>query len=188
MSIDAATLHRRAAAEFGKRVHAVTGEQWQLPTPCGGWDVRALVAHLVDEQLWTAPLLEGMTIDAVAPSIPPDPLGDDPAGAWDRSARDAVEGVEHTDPAAIVHLSFGDFPAEFYVMQLFADLLVHAWDLARATGQDERLDPDLVNALATWFDAQEDAYRAAGVIADRVAVPDAADPQTTLLARFGRTA
>lgn len=188
MSVDAATLHRRAAAEFGQRVHGIAGGQWHLPTPCAGWDVRALVAHVVDEQLWTAPLLEGGTIAEVAASIPSDPLGDDPTGAWDRGVHDAVEGVEHTDPAAIVHLSFGDFPAEFYVMQLFADLVVHSWDLARATGQDERVDSELVEALAGWFDDQEDAYRAAGVIGERVPVPDTADAQARLLARFGREA
>jgi len=183
---DPATLHRRAAAAFGERVHGIREDQWGLPTPCEGWDVRALVAHLVDEQLWTAPLLEGRTIEEVAPGIPSDPLGDDPVGAWDRAVRDAREGVDHTDPGAIAHLSFGDVPAEEYVMQLFADLVVHAWDLARATGQDERLDPELVEDLATWFDGNEDAYRGAGVIGERVEVAPGADAQTKLLARFGR--
>lgn len=186
MSTDAATLHRRAASDFGSRVHGIGVGHWDRPTPCPDWNVRALVAHVVDEQLWTAPLLEGRTIDEVAPEIPSDPLGDDPIGAWDRGAHDAVEAVTRTDLAAIVHLSFGDFPAELYVMQLFADLLVHSWDLARATAQDEQLDPMLIDALAVWFDGQEDAYRAAGVIADRAAVAESADAQAKLLARFGR--
>ncbi len=87
-----------------------------------------------------------------------------------------------------VHLSFGDFPGSEYAMQLFADLLVHGWDLARATGQDETLDPELVAACAGWFAELAPAYREAGAIASRPPVPADADPQTLLLAEFGRSA
>ena len=50
----------------------------------------------------------------------------------------------------IVHLSFGDFPGREYTLQLFADHLIHAWDLARAIGAEERLDAGLVGACASW--------------------------------------
>jgi hypothetical protein len=79
--------------------------------------------------------------------------------------------------------SFGDVPAEEYLWQLTADALIHAWDLARATGQDESLPPELVEACARWFDGTEDAYRAAGVIGPAV---DGADPAAAQLGRFGR--
>jgi uncharacterized protein (TIGR03086 family) len=88
----------------------------------------------------------------------------------------------------IVHLSFGDFPGREYTLQLFADHLIHAWDLARAIGAEERLDTGLVASCATWFEAVEDTYRSAGAIAARPPVPDDADAQTVLLARFGRRA
>ena len=87
-----------------------------------------------------------------------------------------------------VHLSFGDFPGSEYTLQLFADHLIHAWDLARAIGADERLGTELVTSCATWFGAVEDAYRSAGAIAARPPVPGDADAQTVLLARFGRQA
>jgi uncharacterized protein (TIGR03086 family) len=87
-----------------------------------------------------------------------------------------------------VHLSFGDFPGREYAMQLFADHLIHAWDLARAIGVDERLDPELVGACTAWFTAMEEAYRSAGAIAARPPVSDGADAQTRLLAMFGRRA
>ena len=66
-----------------------------------------------------------------------------------------------------VHLSFGDFPGREYAMQLFADMLIHGWDLARAIGADEQLDPELVAALAAWFADMADAYRAAGAVGPR---------------------
>jgi len=88
----------------------------------------------------------------------------------------------------IVHLSFGDFPGSEYAMQLFADHLIHAWDLARAIGAQEGLDAGLVESCATWFDAMEDAYRGAGAIGPRPPVAGDAGTQTLLLARFGRSA
>lgn len=180
-------LHRRACGEFGTRVEDIDPGDWASPTPCEGWDVRALVAHVVDEARWTAPLLAGRTIAEVAPELPDDPLGDDPLAAWRSASAEAIGAAAAADPDTTVHLSFGDHPARFYLTQLAADHVIHAWDLARGIGGDERLDPQLVEAVAVWFAGQEDAYRAGGVIAERTAVPDGADPQTRLLAAFGRS-
>jgi ketosteroid isomerase-like protein len=87
----------------------------------------------------------------------------------------------------MVHLSFGDTPATEYLDQLFADHLIHAWDVAQAIGADTELDADLVAACAAWFDSAEDAYRGAGAVGPRLYVTAGADPQTVLLARFGRS-
>ena len=65
---------------------------------------------------------------------------------------------------------------------------MHAWDLARAIGADDRLDPELVDACATWFAANETPYREAGLLGPRPELLEGADPQTRLLAMFGRAA
>src|ERR687893_740808 len=62
-TLDARELYRRASAEFTARVHRV-GDRWTAPTPCGDWDVRALVRHLVEEERWAPPLLGGATVVA----------------------------------------------------------------------------------------------------------------------------
>ena len=59
--------------------------------------------------------------------------------------------VERLPAGEKVHLSYGDEDPEEYVRQLSADHLIHAWDLAAATGQDRTLDADLVDEVATWF-------------------------------------
>jgi len=46
---DVLTLFRRATAEFATRAHSI-GDRWSAPTPCTGWDVRALVHHVVENQ------------------------------------------------------------------------------------------------------------------------------------------
>jgi hypothetical protein len=72
-------------------------------------------------------------------------------------------------------------------MQLAADHLVHAWDLARAIDADQSLDTDAVTAVREWFEAMETTYRDMGVIGSRVAIPAEADTQAQLLAMMGRT-
>ena len=47
-------------------------------------------------------------------------------------------------------------------MQLTADLAIHAWDLARATGQDDTLDPHAVALLLPWTEANADLVRRIG--------------------------
>jgi uncharacterized protein (TIGR03086 family) len=97
-----------------------------------------------------------------------------------------VDALGDLDLDATVHLSFGDVPAQEYLMQLFADHLIHSWDLARATGQSEHLDPELVAVCATWFVGREDLYRQSGAIGPAVKV-EGGDAQSELLGRFGRT-
>lgn len=185
--MDLVDLHQRACAEFGNRLRAVRADQWTSTTPCTEWDVRALVNHIVYEDLWTPPLMAGQTIAEVGDRFEGDVLGDDPVGAYDKASADAIVAV-HEEGALtrIVHLSFGDVPGEEYVWQLFTDHLIHAWDLARGIGADESLNPDLVNACAGWFAEREEIYRSSGAIGPAMTVAADAGPQTRLLAAFGR--
>ena len=186
--MDIPDLYVRAQDSFGERVHQISGDQWGAATPCADWDVRALVNHLVGEILWVVPLFEGATIADVGTRLDGDLLGDDPIEAWDAGAPPAAAAVR--EPGAmerIVHLSFGDAPGSEYLLSLIADLLVHGWDLARATGQDDTMDPELVEVCASWFTGMAAGYRAAGAVADRPVIKDNADHQTRLLAEFGRS-
>ncbi len=163
--------------------------QWTNPTPATEWNVRALVNHIVSEDLWAPPLLRGSTIHEVGNRFEGDVLGDDPKGAWGRAKDDAVAAAN--EPGVLermTHLSFGDVPGSEYLMQLFADHLIHGWDLARAIEADDRLDPELVSACRTWFLDREDLYRGGGAIAERPEISVDADEQTELLAMFGRKA
>jgi len=182
-------MFRSAVEEFDARVRLIGDHQWQAATPDEDWSVRDLVNHVVGEDLWAPPLLAGSTIAGVGDRFNGDVLGADPMAAWAAASAGAVRAVgEDGAMDRIVHLSFGDFPGREYALQLLADHLIHAWDLARAIGADENLDGELVDSCASWFDAVEDAYRGAGAIAARPPVPGDADAQTVLLARFGRRA
>ena len=187
--MDIPAMFSRAVAEFDARVRAIGDGQWQAETPDEGWNVRDLVNHVTGEALWAPPLLAGSTIAEVGDRFDGDVLGTDPLAAWAAASVAAVRAVEEDGAMdRIVHLSFGDFPGSEYTWQLMADHLIHAWDLARAIGADERLDGGLVESCAGWFDSAEDAYRNAGAIGARPPVSGDADAQTVLLARFGRRA
>ena len=171
---------RRSVEEFSARVSQIGDDQWE---------VRDLVKHVLAENLWAPPLFAGSTIGDVGDRFDGDVLGPDPRGSWLAASGDALAAADASGAMdRTVHLSFGDFPGREYAMQLFADHLIHAWDLARAIGADDRLDAELVGACATWFAGMEDGYRSAGAVGARPPVPDSADPQARLLAMFGRRA
>jgi uncharacterized protein (TIGR03086 family) len=186
--MDVIELHRRAVEGFGRRVNEIADDQWGLGTPDGEWDVRQLLNHVVNESLWTPPLMHGSTIEEVGDRFDGDLLGDDPVRAWDHSVAMALEVMAEPGAAErTVHLSYGEAPASEYILQLFADYLVHGWDLAQSIGADDKLDPELVQACSDWFMRMESAYRSAGAIAERPEVSPDADAQTHLLAMFGRS-
>jgi uncharacterized protein (TIGR03086 family) len=140
--MDVNTLYHRSVESFADRVNAVQEEQWGDPTPCSEWTVRDLTNHVTAENLWTAPLLEGATIEEVGDRFDGDVLGEDPIRSALTAARAAITSMAEQLPVGgTVHLSFGETPKEEYAMQLAADNLVHGWDLAAATGGDTRMDP-----------------------------------------------
>ena len=185
--MDAWDLHHRAVDEWLRRVEAVQDGQWSQDTPCTDWDVRALVNHVVGEELWTVPLVQGSTIDEVGDRFEGDVLGDDPVARGQEAADAAVATVEERAPSGgKVHLSYGDEDLDEYLVQLSADHLVHGWDLAVAVGADSRMAPELVEAVADWFQGREELYRSGGAVGRHLDVDG--DAQTQLLAAFGRDA
>lgn len=170
-------------------MQAVGDDQWGASTPDADWDVRALVNHLVNEERWAPPLLAGTTIAEVGDRFDGDLLGDDPKAAW-AAAAEACVAAAGADGALerIVHLSFGDFPGEFYLSQLVADHAIHAWDLALSIGADEALDPELVEWVYAFIAPQADQWHAAGVFGAPLEAPPGADLQTKLLRLTGRSA
>ena len=87
-----------------------------------------------------------------------------------------------------VHLSYGDVPGEHYATELASDYLIHAWDLARAIGADEKLDTELVEVVYEKAKPIEEQLRASGLFGSKVTPAPGADRQTELLAVYGRVA
>ena len=185
--MDVSMLHRRAVESWVRRLDAVAEDQWESPTPCAEWNVRELVNHVVGEERWTVPLLQGSTVEDVGDELDGDLLEGDPARAGRAAAQESAALVDEKAPAGgKVSLSYGQEDVAEYVYQLAADHLIHGWDLAAATGGDTELDPDLVGEVGAWFAEREERYRAGGAVGPRVT--STGGSQADLLAGFGRAA
>jgi uncharacterized protein (TIGR03086 family) len=78
-------------------------------------------------------------------------------------------------------------PSESLVGRLLcADTLVHTWDLARATHQEERLDASAVVEAMEFLSPIDDAIRRPGGFGPKIAPKPDADEQTKLLNFCGR--
>ncbi len=181
---DIADEHRKVAEAFTNTVKGVGPDQWDQPAPPEGWVARDVVAHLVE---WLPAFLKNATgIDlVVGPSVV-----DDPLGAW-TSQTLAVQDLLDDPPAAeqiydMAHL--GTMSLEQAIQMIYiGDVFLHRWDLARATGQDETLDPQRCAEMLAGMEPMDEVLRQSGQYGPRVDVPDDADAQTKLLAFIGRT-
>lgn len=179
---DALARWATVADGFTDRVDGVGTGGWDQPSPCAGWVARDLVVHLVE---WVPPFLEAGAGVGFEPG--PDPA-EDPAGAW-HHLEGWVRGLLRADPSAdFDHPQAGRHPLGVAVDRFVAgDVLVHTWDLARATGQDERLDPQRVTEALAGMEPMVDALVASGHYGPPVEVDPDADEQDRLIALTGRT-
>lgn len=174
--------HQVVAAAFTERVAGVS--DWETPAPPEGWVARDVVDHLVQ---WVTELVYNGAGIVVA-ACPP--VEADPVAAWS-SHVDAVQALLD-DPATagtpltdehVGTLRLDEAIGQFYV----PDVFLHTWDLARASGQDERLDRQRCARILEAMLPYDDALRVSGHYGPRVSVPPDADAQTKLLAFIGRT-
>jgi uncharacterized protein (TIGR03086 family) len=184
MTDDWIALLRTAHSEFAERVAAVT--DWDAPTPDTEWSVRDLIEHVTADQQWVPLLLAGATSSEAQLQV--EPLGDDLALEWRRHSRAAVAAWEQVDLTRDVHLSYDTVSAAEYLAEQVGDVTIHTWDLARATGSDERLDDSLVDAVWTVFEPQAGALQSSGLFAPVVPVSADAPLRIRLLALTGRDA
>jgi uncharacterized protein (TIGR03086 family) len=174
---------RDIGGRFGAVAAAVRPEQWDGPAPVAGWPARDVVRHLVE---WFPPFLAG----GAAVELPPGPSVDqDPAAAW-RHLQDQIQALLD-DPASAERVlsnpHIGEVPLPRAVSQFFTgDVFMHTWDLARATGQDDTLDPGRCAEMLAGMEAYEDAMRSSGQYGPAVEVAADADVQSRLLGFIGR--
>jgi uncharacterized protein (TIGR03086 family) len=176
-----ADRYNRLAGIFAAKVEAVDPDRWSDRSPCEEWAARDVVRHVVDTH--------GMFLGFIGQELGAIPsVDDDPSGAF-RGARRAVqESLDDPKRAEAEYQGFAG-PTTFATAVdgfLCFDLVVHAWDLSRATGLDERIDPDDVRRARERAAEFGDMIRSAGVCGPEVEAPADADEQTKLLAYLGR--
>jgi uncharacterized protein (TIGR03086 family) len=176
-----AERHRQIAGQFTDRVRGT--RSWDAPSPVADWAARDVVRHLTE---WFPGFLaSGAGIElARGPSV-----DEDPVLAWQVHC-DGVQAVLDDPGTAhreLTNQHLGVLPLATAIDQFYTtDVFMHTWDLSRATGQDDRLDPDLCARLLAGMEQMEEVIRSSGQYGARVEVPGDADAQTRLLGFIGR--
>lgn len=173
----------RVADRFVALVKGVPDGAWGNPSPCEEWTARDVVQHVVDNHPY---FLRLVGIDPVeAP-----PVAEDPLSAIDAVTRQMASVL--ADPALAGRTydgHFGTRTLEWAVDRFLADdLVVHGWDLARATGGDESIPPEEVETVMAHSAEWGDAMRGPGAMGPALDPPPDADAQVRLLAHLGRAA
>ena len=185
--VDAFETLDRSRVEFRRVLAGVGAEHWELATPCGEWHVRALVNHVVGGNVRYTMLLHDAPADEVAATRTMDHIGADALASFDRSAAEVTAAFEEPDALErTVHHPAGDRSGLDLLWLRVAEWTVHGWDLARAIGGDEQLDPDLVNSLLARLDRHGTGLESGDYFAEATEAPLGAAPQTRLLLAVGR--
>jgi uncharacterized protein (TIGR03086 family) len=176
--------YARLSAGFSDKVSQVPPDRWERPSVCEGWTARDIVRHMVN----THSLFLGF-VGRELGDIPS--VDDDPQGAWE-AARGVVQ-ADLDDPekakAEFDGQMMGRMTFESGIDRFICvDLVVHAWDLASATGIDDRLDPQDVARTLEAGKGFGEALRSPGACGPALDPPPDADGQTRMLAFFGRRA
>jgi len=166
----------------GALVAAVPPDAAHTPTPCTSFDVRQLTEHIVADLV---------TFTSTAAGDGGGKDGDGASG-YDDAARALVDawrrgGVE----GRTLHSRIGELPATWALSQQTADVIVHGWDLARATGQQPSFDDAVVLDMLEWarqnlrpeFRGDEASGKSFGA---EIEAADDAPPLDRLVAFFGR--
>lgn len=188
--MDIVSSLERTAALTGEVLANVKPDQLDAPTPCTDWDVRALLNHLIGGAYMVADLGRDGAVDMS--KMAADFVGDDPQGAWATASAAATAAWQGDDVLErTVTMPWGQaLPAPAALTILRNDVFQHTWDLARATGQDSALDPELAETV--WAAVQEnpagiDPFRSMGLFGPAVDVPEATPTADRVAAYFGRT-
>jgi uncharacterized protein (TIGR03086 family) len=168
-------MYERAATPAALSAGRVTGDQMSLVTPCGDWDVEALVEHMSSGSAY---LLEVM-------GVPGDGL------RWPDPAVVATCADILRRPGALHRRCMSPAGFEWSVAEAAGgtamDQLIHTWDLAAAIGTDRHLDEEVVEAVVEMFLPQmPEIGRQAGLVGPAVPVSAGASAQDRLLGAMGR--
>lgn len=193
---DIADRYRHLADGFLDRIEATPHDRWDAPSPCFGWTARDVVAHVINGHRGIVAVVRGsrpvaahgVAVSGMADAPAVEPTAD-LALAY-TACRDDLLAVL-TDPAlAGTRLPGGPLgaaPVEQAADLIGAlELLTHSWDLARATGGDEKLDTDAVTRTHRALIPHYGALQATGAFLASIPAPSDADEQTAFLCFTGR--
>lgn len=177
-----------AMAGFGRILLQVDDEHLELETPCAGWDVTALISHVVLGDV-SVPMLFADKPLPTEMAIDTSILGPNPVATWRGTALAAIEALR-ADGAMeqIVEHPVGDCTGAMVARFRLVDLLGHTWDLAHTIGVDADLPEPLAEAALEFLFPMLAKLRGSHVFDPPVEPPEDASAAVRFLALIGRRA
>jgi uncharacterized protein (TIGR03086 family) len=188
--------YAQAIEQARRVVGGIRPDQMANGTPCTKWNTRALLNHLVGSNLMMSAAGSGRSTgermsgtEAVAAMG--DLVGDDPDTAYRSASKTTLETF--SSPGALDRiwtLPFGELPGAAALNIHFTETVAHTWDLAKATGQLDKLDAEIaaaVEPVARGFVQPEYRNEAGDPYRPEVPVSSGASAYDRFAAFLGRT-
>ncbi|MEE9248730.1 MAG: TIGR03086 family metal-binding protein [Dehalococcoidia bacterium] len=165
------------------------GDKLGASTPCSEWNVQALIMHNIKTAQFAHSILTGtgdadpgsmMAVDGPLPS-------EGALAAFEASTNKVLEAIKVAGALEkVLDTPLGQMPAGHFLMIPFGDIVIHKWDLAKATNQDTSLDSSLAEECYHALAQEIEGGRKAGLFGPEVQVPITASVQVKLLGLSGR--
>jgi uncharacterized protein (TIGR03086 family) len=182
--VDVISALEQSYDQTAKLVAGLTPAELATPSPCAGWDVRATLNHMLGATWMFTLVNQGQAADEGAGDV----IGDDARLAVSAAAKENL--ASWRQPGAFDgdrSYSFGTFPAAAAAMLNLGEVVVHSWDVAKATGQELLIDPAVGHMIYDWaVSIPLDDFRDHGAFGPEVTVSASASIVDRLVCLLGR--
>jgi uncharacterized protein (TIGR03086 family) len=194
---DVRSFHRTAVLASVDVVGAVTANDLRRPTPCAGWNLADLLAHMIVQHNGFAAAARGAGAESAVweAANAADAVAADPVETYAMAAADVLDAFAADDvlEATFALPEFGPgatFPGALAIGFHFVDYVVHGWDVARTIDAPFELPADVVTAaLPLVFAVPDGEFRTSpgAPFGPSVATHDAAADLDRILSHLGRS-
>ena len=182
-------LYEGAVQQILPFFRGVKADQLAAATPCAEWNVQNLINHNLK--------VAQFVFDVIAETGAADPSGmgavsdalpaEGAEAAFKAGTSRVLEAIKASGKLEkVLDTPFGQMPAAYFLMIPFGDIVIHKWDLAKATNQNASIDSGLAEACFGALSQGIEQARQMGLFGSEVTVPIAASIQDKLLALSGR--
>ncbi len=183
--MDALSALERSYDQTAELAAALTPAALDAPSPCDGWDVRATLNHLLGATWMFTLVNQGHPADEDGGDV----IGDDASLAVKAAAKENLASWRQPDAfeGERSYSFFGNFPTPAAAMLNLEEVVVHNWDISRATGFELVIDPAVAQMVYEWgVSIPLDDFRDHGAFGPEVAVPASAPIVDRLVGLLGR--
>ncbi|MEO3824720.1 TIGR03086 family metal-binding protein [Actinomadura sp. B10D3] len=174
---------KECASEAARVAHTVQQDRLTDPTPCGAFDLRTLVNHLV---LYTS---HGLEHRALRKELPEDLTERDFTADATWSHEYAVQldrAVAAWADPSVWDGEIAGTPAADIAVMMIMEMALHGWDVAKAVGEEYRVSPETGRFILQIVEKNAEMYRQYDGFAGPVPVGENASPFERALAASGR--